>query len=333
MKNYRLYLFELLFALLLIFVHTNFPVGEFYFDSLGRTTVIFFFMLSSYFYTKRLNKDDFTYKSTFKRCIRLLLMAGVTIVIYCAILIPINWSTLGTPKLFSEAFNWENFQVFWNKYIPKLSFLWFIIALILCYLLYPLIYKIKWFKENKYSIFVPIAILVSAYIYRIFCNHYDWGFFSTYQVTRNFLITGLPCFLIGSYIYHHESQFKKINTKVFWLLFILLIGTSMLEAIYHEATSNKPNEFYLSSIALAVLVLIYCIQKPDTKFGEFCYHYLGSTGSTFIYLFHMLFVALAGSLYNINWGVFLIILIADTCALLLGLIYNLFKVKVFKRGK
>lgn len=333
MKNYRLYLFEILFALLVIFAHTNFPSGELYFDSLGRVTVIFFFLVSSYFYTKTLNKENYTYKSTLKRCLRLLIIAGITIAFYCAILIPINWSYLGTPKLISEAFNWENFLIFWNSYIPKLSFLWFIIALILCYLLYPLIYKIKWFKENKYSIFVPIAILVSAYIYRIFCNQYNWGFFSTYQVTRNFLITGLPCFLIGSYIYHHEYQFKKINTYVFWLLFILLIGTSMLEAIYHEATSNKPNEFYLSGIALSVLVLIYCIQKPDARFGECCYHYLGSTGPTFIYLFHMLFVALVGSLYNINWGVFLIILIADTCALLLGLIYNLFKVKVFKRGK
>ena len=333
MKNYRLYLFELLFALLVIFAHTNFPSGELYFDSLGRVTVIFFFTLSSYFYTKRLNKDDFSYKSTIKRCFRLLLIAGAVIVIYCSILIPVNWSNLGTPKIITEGFNWNNFQEFWKFYIPKLSFLWFIIALIICYLLYPLVYKIKWFKENKYSIFIPVAILVSAYIYRIFCNHYDWGFFSIYQITRNFLITGLPCFLIGSYIYHHESQFKKINTLVFWLLFILLIGTSMLEAIYHEATSNKPNEFYLSSIVLAMLVLIYCIQKPDTKFGEFCYHYLGSTGPTFIYLFHMLFVPLVSSLYNINWGVLLIIFIADTCALLLGLIYNLFKVKVFKRGK
>lgn len=331
MKNYRLYLFEILFALLVIFAHTNFPSGELYFDSFGRVTVLFFFMLSSYFYTRTLNKENYTYKSTLKRCLRLLIIAGITIAFYCAILIPINWSYLGTPKLISEAFNWGNFLLFWNNYIPKLSFLWFIIALILCYLLYPLIYKIKWFKENKYSIFVPIAILVSAYIYRIFCNQYDWGFFSTYQVTRNFLITGLPCFLIGSYIYHHESQFKKINTYVFWLLFILLIGTSMLEAIYHEATSNKPNEFYLSGIALSVLVLVYCVQKPDARFGECCYHYFGSTGPTFIYLFHMLFVALVGSLYNINWGVLFIILIADTCALLLGLIYNLFKVKVIKR--
>lgn len=331
MKNYRLYLFELLFALLLVFVHVNFPSGEFYFDSLGRTTVIFFFMLSSYFYTKRLNKDDFSYKSTFKRCFRLLLIAGAVIVIYCSVFIPINWFNLGTPKIINEGFNWSNFLEFWRFYIPKLSFLWFIIALIICYLLYPLVYKIKWFKENKYSIFVPVAILVAAYIYRLFCNHYDWGFFSTYQVTRNFLITGLPCFLIGSYIYHHESQFKKINTKVFWLLFILLIGTSMLEAIYHEATSSKPNEFYLSSILLAVLTLIYCIQKPDTKFGEFCYHYLASTGPTIVYLFHLFFVLLLGSLYNINWGVLLIILIADICALLLGLVYNLFKVKILKK--
>ncbi len=332
MKNYRLYLFELLFALLVIFAHTNFPAGELYFDSFGRVTVLFFFMLSSYFYTRTLNKESHTYKSTLKRCLRLLIIAGITIAFYCVILIPVNWANLGTPKLFSESFNWPNFLEFWNKYIPKLSFLWFIIALILCYLIYPFIYKIKWFKENKYSIFVPIVILVCAYIYRIFCNQYNWGFFSTYQVTRNFLITGLPCFLIGSYIYHHESQFKKINTPAFWLIFIALIGTTLLEVIYHEATSNKPNEFYLSSIALAVLVLIYCIQKPDTKLGECCYHYLGSTGPTFIYLFHLFFVMCFGALYKINWGVFLIIVLADTCTLLLGLIYNLFKVKVFKRG-
>lgn len=333
MKNYRLYLFELLFALLLIFAHTNFPSGELYFDSFGRVTVLFFFMLSSYFYTRTLNKESYTYKSTIKRCLRLLIIAGITITFYCVILIPVNWVNLGTPKLFSESFNWPNFLEFWNNYIPKLSFLWFIIALILCYLIYPFLYKIKWFKDNKYSIIVPVAILASAYIYRIFCNQYDWGFFSTYQVTRNFLITGLPCFLIGSFIYHHQSTFKKINTLVFWLLFIALIGTTLLEVIYHESTSNKPNEFYLSSILLAALTLIYCIQKPDTKFGETCYNYLGSTGPTITYLFHLFFVLCFGVLYKINWGVFLIIVLADICTILLGLIYNLFKVKVIKRGK
>lgn len=333
MKNYRLYLFEFVFALLIIFAHTNFPSGELYFDSLGRVTVLFFFILSGYFYTKNLNKEDFTYKSTLKRCLRLLIMMVITFVIYCAVFIPINWAKLGIPPLFSEAFNWTNIVSFYKAYIPRITFLWFIVALILCYLIYPLLYKIKWFKNNRLSIIVPLLILLSAYIYRIFCNQYDWGFFSSYQVTRNFLITGLPCFLIGSYIYHHEHEMKKISTPIFCITTISLIGTMMLEVYLHVVTSNHPNEFYISSLVIAIISLIYCLQHSESKAGEVIHSILGSTGPTFIYLFHRFFVFLLVGLYEINWGVFLIILIADTCALLLGLIYNLFKVKVIKKEK
>ena len=333
MKNYRLYIFEFVFALLIIFAHTNFPSGELYFDSFGRITVLFFFILSGYFYTKNLNKEDFTYKSTLKRCLRLLLMLVITAAIYCAVFIPINWSKLGTPPLFSEAFTWDNIVSFYKTYIPRITFLWFIVALILCYLLYPLIYKIKWFKNNKYSFIVPLIILLSAYIYRIFCNQYDWGFFSSYQVTRNFLITGIPCFLIGSYIYHHESRMKTISRPVFYLTTICLLGTMMLEVYLHVVTSNFPNEFYISSLTIAIISFIYCLQHSESKAGEVIYSLIGSTGPTFIYLFHRFFVFLLVDLYSLNWGVFLIILIADSCAILLALFYNLFKVKVLKKEK
>ena len=331
MKNYRLYLFELIFALLIVFVHTNFPQGEMYFDSLGRMTVIFFFVLSGYFYTKALNKEDFTYKSTIKRCLRLFLMMVSIVIVYFAVFLPLRWSEYGTPKLFLEPFNWDNFWVFLKSYVPKHSFLWFIVSLILCYLFYPLVYKIKWFKENKFSFIVPLIILISAYVYRIFCNQYDWGFFSSYQITRNFIITGIPCFLIGSYVYHHEGDMKRISRPVFYISIVCLLGVMMAEAYLHIVTSNKPNEFYISSLAIAILSFIYCVQNPVSKPGEFFYRYLGATGPTIVYLYHYFFLLLLKKLYDINWGVFLIILIADTSALLLGLVYNLFKVKILKK--
>ena len=332
MRNNRLFIFQLLLACLIIFAHLEFPCGEFYFDSLGRATVIFFFILSGYFYTRTLNKEDYTYKSTLKRCIRLFLMAVSVIIVYCAVYIPIKWVELGTPSMFS-AFSWDSIVSFFENYIPKLSFIWFIFALILCYLLYPLVYKIKWFKENKYSVVFPLIILLLIYVYRIFCNHYNWGFFSKYEVTRNFLLTGLPCFLIGSYIYHHEPSIKKINKPLFYILFIALVGTTMLEVYLHTLVCYKPNEFYLSTLAISILVFIYCIQNPESKFGACCYKLLGSTGPGIIYLYHMFFTMLLYPLYQINWGVLLIILCADICAILLGLLYNLFKVKVLNKGK
>lgn len=278
-----------------------------------------------------MNKEDYTYKSTLKRCLRLLIILIITAAAYCAVFMPINWVKLGTPKLFSEAFTWDNIVSFYKTYIPRITFLWFIVALILCYLLYPLVYKIKWFKNNKYSVIVPLIILLSAYIYRIFCNQYDWGFFSSYQVTRNFLITGIPCFLIGSYIYHHESEMKEISSPAFYLTTICLVGTMMLEVYLHVVTCNFPNEFYISSLAIAILTVIYCLKRSNSKAGEFIYRILGSTGPTFIYLFHRFFIFLLIDLYKINWGVFLIILIADSCTILLALVYNLLKVRLLKR--
>ena len=331
MRNYRLYFFEFFFALLIIFTHLNFPAGELYLDSFGRITVIFFFILSGYFYTRTLNKEDFSYKSTLKRCLRLFLMAVSIIIVYCAVFIPIKWVELGAPKMFSENFNWTNIVYFFDHYIPKLSFLWFIFALILCYLLYPLLYKVRWFKENKYSIIVPLIILLSIYIYRIFCNQYDWGFFSSYQATRNFLLTGLPCFLISSYIYHREKEIKRINPKAFYLSIICLLGLTMVEAFYHDVTSGKPNEFYISSLAIAILTFIYCIQNHEVRFGKWLDKVFGSTGPTIIYLYHMFFAQLLYVFYNIPWGVMLIILCADICAISLALVYNFFKTKYLKR--
>ena len=328
--NYRLFFFELVFASLIIFAHLHFPQGEAYIDAFGRTSVLFFFILSGYFYTKTLNKDDYKYTSTLKRCLRLFLMMISTAIIYLIVLMPAKFIELGTPKLFSEAFTWNNLVDFFSNYFPSFSFLWFIVSLIICYLLYPLIYKINWFKNNKLSILIPCAILFTIYIYRIFCNKYDWGFFSRYEVTRNFLFTGLPCFLIGSYIFHHEQEITKIKRPLFYGSISILIGTTMLEVFIHQLIGTGENEFYLSSISIAFLVVLYCIQNPAFRFGEFCHKCLGPTGPTIIYLFHMLFATILSPLYQLNWGVLLIILSSNTSSLLFAFVYNWIKVYIQK---
>ena len=316
--NYRLYFFELFFAVLVVFVHASFKSGDFYFDSLGRGTVIFFFILSSYFYNKTLAKSDYSYKKdTLFRCLRLLIISIVTFAIYCAIFIPINISKFGSYP--------TSFINFFNVYKPKTSFLWFTIALILCYLIFPFIYKIKWIHESKYMIIIPSVILISVYVFRLIAGIYDFGVFSDPHVTRNFIFTGLPCFLLGTYFYDHEKNIKNIPTLLFIILVVLLFISGSLEAYMHLHLHSKVNEFYLSSILLASICFIYSIKNPEFILGERLYSLFGRSGPLFLYLSHRLFMQLIYSYLNVAYVNYIVIPISIICPLIIALIYNFFR--------
>ena len=318
--NYRLYLYELILVSLVIFAHASFNVIPMYLDSLGRATVIFFFILSSYFYNRELSRDDYTYRDTLKRCLRLLIISLIVVSIYLIIFIPIRLSILGTPTSFIN---------FFEAYMPNLTFMWFIGALIICYLIYPLIHKIKFIHSSRYMIVIPIIILLCVYIYRIIAGIYDLGFFSRLEITRNHLFTGLPCFLIGTYIYNRFNSIKRIKPIWFYLSLLLLLGTTILEVYIHILVHTIQNEFYISSIIGYILIFIYCLQKPLSKIGNGLYKILGRTGPSIIYLFHILFLYIFGFLYQYDYGFIYVIILTIISCLLLGVIYNLIKTLIY----
>ena len=322
--NYRLFLFEIVFACLIILCHMHFPSGEIYIDSLGRSGVLFFFIVSAFFYNSLLNKEDYSYRFSFFKALRLVIIGVVTLLVYYIILIPVNISTIGTPKLFSE-FTFENIVDFVNLYFPSTGFIWFIFSLAICYLLFPLVNKIRWFHENKFSVLVPIAILLVIYAYRIVASKYDLGFFSRYEVTRNFLFTGIPCFLIGTYIYDRFEKLKEVRSVVFFPVIIALFGICVLEAHIHNLISGKPNEFYIASIAIAILTSIYALQHQKCKVGEFMFKLFGKTAYMFIYLLHVLFLYFFTGLLSFDFTGLLLIFIVIVSCLMISLIYNLFK--------
>ena len=263
--NYRLLLFELLFAISLVCVHM--PLMPKVINSLGRGAVIFFFFISSYFYQKTLEKEDYTYLKTIKKCLRLLLIEVVVYALYLAVMPFLVIKHTGvTPALFSE-FSFTNLMDFFKVYVPNSSFLWFINALIICYLLMPFISKIKVIHNPKFVI-VPIVILLLNYVYRAVANVYDLGFFSDRIVTRNFLFTGLPCFLIGIFIKEHIIEKEKFEKFPFWLFCIIclcLLCFSILESYIHKLLGIWPAEFYLSSVVLAAIIYIYAIYYPKDE--------------------------------------------------------------------
>ena len=332
--NYRLYFFELVFVSLVSFAHIAMSVGSYTLDSLGRTTVLFFFMLSSYFYCRTINKEGYNYKKdTLYRCIRLLIIWIATYIIYFAIYLPFNISDKGNPALFT-VFNWDNILDFFKNYVPRSGFLWFIPHLVVCYLIYPLINKIKWIHENKYSIILPFAVLFLVYFYRVFAGKYDFVVgsfsFSKVELTRNFLLTGLPCFLIGNYIYDNLDKINELKPVFFYVILILLIGMAMGEAYFHHRFGSKQNEYYLASIMIAFMSLIYCLQKPEFKFGEFLYKLFGSTGPMFVYLSHVAFLMLYGMAFTFNFAFILIIFLSVLSSLVLAFIYHQVKIRLVR---
>lgn len=322
--NYRLFLFEIVFACLIILCHIDFSNGDILIDSLGRSGVLFFFILSAYFYNFSLNREDYKYSSSVKRSIRLAIIGLVVILIYYAIFIPISFASKGTPGFFSNP-TFNNLVDLINNYFPNIGFTWFIFALAVCYLLFPLINKIKWFHENKFSVLVPIGILVLVYTYRIIAIRYDLGIFSRFEVTRNFLFTGIPCFLIGTYIYDHIKTVKEVHSVVFYPVFVALFGVCVLEAFLHSLISNTPNEFYLASIPLSILTVVYCVQHEECKVGQGLYKVFGSTAYMFVYLFHVLFLRLFSGLLQFDFTRLLLIFIAVAIPLAMSAIFNLFK--------
>ncbi len=327
--NHRLYFYELLFACFLVFTHASFAYGDAYFDMLGRGTVIFFFLFSAFFYARSVNKEGYSYKDTLRRVLRLLIIALITMAIYYAIFLPLAWVKHGTPALFSE-FNYKNFVTFWRRYRPKIAFLWFMLALILCYLVYPLINKVKWIHTWRPFVLIPLAVLVGAYVFRIYASKNDFGIWSDVGWTRNFFFTGLPCFLIGAYIYDHFTHIKKIHPAVFYVVFFASFGTGALEVFLHkEVFKTSVNEFYLSSIIQAVFVVIYCFQNPEFRFGEKLYHLFGPLCPTFMYLTHRGIIQLLNSYMPRDaWVDLLEVGIGIGAALVVSFVYCLIKRKI-----
>nr|MCR5490937.1 acyltransferase [Bacilli bacterium] len=247
-------------------------------------TVLFFFIFSSFFYARTISREGYRYKDTLKRVLRLLIIAVVTMAIYYAVFLPLTWAKRGAPDILTE-FNYKNFMQFYNRYRPKIGFAWFMLALILCYMLYPLINRIRWLHASRFSIIVPISILAAVYVFRIFAGKYDFGIWGEVQWTRNFLFTGLPAFMIGTYLYDNYAKIKKIRPAVFYPVFIATFLTAALEAYLHtEVIKTSVNEFYISNIVQAMIAVVYCIQNPEFRFGERLHYLFGSLCPTLMYL-------------------------------------------------
>ena len=324
--NYTLFLFQFITTLFIIFIHAPLPYYGYLTDSLGRATVIFYFIVSAYFYYFTINREDYTYKVTIKKCLRLLLIACCAYLAYAIIMVFIKSHELGEYPSFFTNPTFDNLTQLFSVYIRNIFFLWFIFSLIICYLLMPLINKWK-FIHSKYVIIIPIVMLSFAYIFRIIAIYYHFPDpFGRYESTRNFFFTGLPCFLLSFYLKEHiidQNKLHNIKTSTLLILILVLVATTLLEAFIHDYFFHFCNEFYISSVLLSILLFIYGAYHPNNKAGQMIEKLFSFRVTTIYYLMHVIILVSFSFMCTKPWLEYIRIIATIAICLTISVMYNL----------
>lgn len=104
------------------------------------------------------------------------------------------------------------------------SSFWFLMAIMICYLIYPLLEKLLRMHQNKIIIgiiVVYIAILFGA-------KHYYASYFNLYEI----LLTRIPIFIIGTLFSERVRNNKKISLKEFsFFIAIILLKSPFVYAV------------------------------------------------------------------------------------------------------
>jgi len=241
-------------------------------DALARFSVVIFFMISGFFSfyddsTKAFNK----YKHRINKLIKLLLIGSFLYFIYML---------LADLPQFLELLNLDTiFNLVMFDITPFGFHLWFILALIYCYVLYYFLIKFH-INPNRLYKFIPILVLFSLFLSE-YCA--KAGIFFSFEYYRNFLLMGLPFFTLG-YLIHDKKDILIENISNSFLIGFGVF--SFLLTILEVLTIGKL-DIFLGTIIFSLCIFIWCIKNPNTlnfKITEFIGRKLHSS----IYILHLM---------------------------------------------
>ena len=166
------------------------------------------------------------------------------------------------------------FQVKWH--------LWFLPALLYCYLLFALAARFRICKQAY--VLIPVLLLI----------HFGMEEFSTFLFPekhfrvmqfRNYLFTGFPFFMLGHLIHRHQEKLEAwfAGKKVF-LLYGMAAGGGIASLLEYRYFGKL--ELFLGSVFMAVGLFLIAIMGKNRKVPELPVA-IGQKYAFFIYLFHL----------------------------------------------
>ena len=279
--------------------NTNIYLIETYLRYIGYIGVDIFFFLSAYSLAN--NEIDNYLNFIFKRFKKIYLK----FIIFGVIAFFFNkWSFLKLLKI-----------IFGIEFLTKGggSFLWFIPAIMIIYILLPLYKKL----DNKYKIITPIITIITYLILVITLSIND-------RITLLIFINRIPIILLG-YYFSKLKIFEKLqkNNLLYYCVALCLTIFGLLFNYYlylnHFYLSYFQDIFYVLSIPLIIGVILLLDKIKVNKL----FNYLGSI-TLEVYAIQMIFgYYLTGKLVKIISNSFLINIISIVIVILIASFFNL----------
>lgn len=295
MRNKSLDAVKAIAACLVVCIHVSFPgqAGQLV-KVLARCAVPFFFMVSGYFcYYQNCNAS----KRILSKILHIMKLFAVSVVFYfiweCFMKV---WNGERVWTWIKGLVSTEHLKEFfvYNSTSPVRAHLWFLPALIYCYLLALLIEK--WRMRKAAYCMAPV--LLAILLWRAeFCVFFD-RFYHTMEY-RNFLFTGMSFFLTGQMIHEYQDKIvcKRLEQWMQWGLKAGMsfgVALSMMEYAFRGAV-----EIYTGNcVAVICLFLWLILYGREINFPSV----LVETGRKYAFLIYLLHPAVSDLLKKCSEG-------------------------------
>lgn len=281
----------------------------------ARFAVPIFFMISGFF--SYFEDDSIAIRKYKTRIIKLVKLLILSNLLYLSLTLYFGNCPLNLSSIF-DLNNLIRYFVF--NATPDIlgGHLWFVQALIYCYVIF-LIFKKCGFDPSKLYKIIPILLLVSLIIteFSSIAGINIDGYYC-----KNFLLMGLPFYMLGYLINDKKSYVITISNKAIIGAILFGIVLTVLEIIFTGVYTT----LYVGTIVLTISIFIFCIKNPQTfKFKIF--EWIGGNLYTYIYVLHLIFVGTVMHRFNLGLFspiiVFVITIFVSTVVYLLNKKFNI----------
>lgn len=278
---YSLNFLKFLAVFAVICIHCGiFPIQQYkglVIDALLRFSVPAFFLISGFFsyYTDNsiaLHK----YKTRIVKLIKLFIIANIIYFLYES-----YYTGNNLLMIILQKFD-LNHIVYYIIYdiSPFGTHLWFLFALIYCYLLFYILTKFSINLKILYK-FIPILFIVSLFLAEF---SKLMGLIFPLEYYRNFLFIGLPFFTLGYYIHDNKCNLNKLSNLSAIILAIVGFLLTILEVTFVGMT-----EIFAGTIIFIIFVFIWCLKNPNKLYFKIT-DFIGGKLYTSIYILHVLVI-------------------------------------------
>ncbi len=266
-----------------MFIHCSFPspIGGMM-NGLARFAVPLFFMVSGYF---SFGRGMDTVRRRLRNTFRVFLTANIVYFLWDLFVLYRDGaltltavSDLFAPGALAEF-------VFLNQ-SPFMYHLWFLGALLYCYLFYGLL--VRFGKEERVYILIPVCLVVNLVLGE------GLGILERsvpVAYMRNFWVTGLPFFLWGHW-FAREQKENRLHVGMKSCLFAMGVGACLSMG---EMLLSGGAELYVGSILMTAGIFAVAVQNPAWGKGSLLAR-SGEKDAQHIYLWQVMVYSLTSSL-------------------------------------